>query len=499
MLNNRRWLIVALFIVYAVVHLCVYWHFTPQFVDDAYITFRYAARIAEGKGFTFNDILGVLGTTTPLWTFLLAVFFGLGAPLSLAVGTLSALSAALFCTVTFLMLSDLKCKWLGLLGGPTLLIYERWLFGYLMGMESVLYIAIVVLIIWLASRKAWTGIGFLGALAFLCRPDGLVIAFLGIITIVFYNCRAAMRESLFFMIALLPWLIFCLAFFGTIVPHSVAAKQVIHSASFSSIVISVSRTLLQDRFIIQSIGAMLAGAVVVILYRRNYWYLFAWPLLYNLGLGASRIQVGLFPWYLVPLIGALWLLGLFGIGGLGVLFFIFLKRQGVKRSGLSANVLACSILACIVWNSRGFLQRNWREFPSAFVAKERYYLHTAEQLKDLIRPGAKVLVGDVGVFSYVLDHASIIDSSGINSPLVYKIRSESPSGNVDRSKTELPEWVLEVIGSVQPDWIISLPQFLGLESVVSHHPENAPDYELLSGKQDSPGELVILKRRETPR
>src|SRR5690606_17345167 len=154
MLRDRRWIIVALFIFYAVLHICVYWHFTPQFVDDAYITFRYSARIAEGKGFTFNDGLGVLGTTTSLWTFLLAVFFGLGVPLSLAVGILSALSAALFCTAIFLMLCDLKWKWLGLLGGPALLIYERWLFGYLMGMESVLYIAIVALIIWLTSRKA---------------------------------------------------------------------------------------------------------------------------------------------------------------------------------------------------------------------------------------------------------------------------------------------------------------------------------------------------------
>ena len=46
--------------------------FGPHLRDDAYITFRYALRLAGGHGFTFNDGERVLGTTTPLYTVILA-------------------------------------------------------------------------------------------------------------------------------------------------------------------------------------------------------------------------------------------------------------------------------------------------------------------------------------------------------------------------------------------------------------------------------------------
>jgi hypothetical protein len=44
-----------------------------RIVDDAYITYRYALNIAHGHGFVYNPGEFVLGTTTPLYTLLLAV------------------------------------------------------------------------------------------------------------------------------------------------------------------------------------------------------------------------------------------------------------------------------------------------------------------------------------------------------------------------------------------------------------------------------------------
>lgn len=41
-------------------------------VDDAYITFRYARNLVEDAGFVYNPGEHVLGTTTPLYTLLLA-------------------------------------------------------------------------------------------------------------------------------------------------------------------------------------------------------------------------------------------------------------------------------------------------------------------------------------------------------------------------------------------------------------------------------------------
>ena len=41
--------------------------------DDAYITFRYARNLVMGRGFVYNENEWVLGTTTPLFTILLAI------------------------------------------------------------------------------------------------------------------------------------------------------------------------------------------------------------------------------------------------------------------------------------------------------------------------------------------------------------------------------------------------------------------------------------------
>jgi hypothetical protein len=49
-------------------------------VDDAYISFRYAARWASGKGWTWNDGQVVEGFSNPLWTVLLGVVDRAGGP-----------------------------------------------------------------------------------------------------------------------------------------------------------------------------------------------------------------------------------------------------------------------------------------------------------------------------------------------------------------------------------------------------------------------------------
>ena len=44
----------------------------PRTIDDAFITFRYARNIVEGNGSVYNPGTRTLGTTTPLYTLLMA-------------------------------------------------------------------------------------------------------------------------------------------------------------------------------------------------------------------------------------------------------------------------------------------------------------------------------------------------------------------------------------------------------------------------------------------
>lgn len=71
---------VALVALFATAAVAITWMAVYQ-VDDAYIVYRYARHLAEGEGYVFNPGERVEGSTTLLWTTLLAPFAALGLPL----------------------------------------------------------------------------------------------------------------------------------------------------------------------------------------------------------------------------------------------------------------------------------------------------------------------------------------------------------------------------------------------------------------------------------
>ena len=67
--NHLEWMLIASLLILA---LLVRVAPGERMVDDAYITFRYARNLVTGAGFVYNPGERVLGTTTPLYTWLLA-------------------------------------------------------------------------------------------------------------------------------------------------------------------------------------------------------------------------------------------------------------------------------------------------------------------------------------------------------------------------------------------------------------------------------------------
>jgi len=77
MRSSRRGL--AAFAVAAVLLLGLAFHFVNLTFDDAFISFRYAENLAEGRGLVFTPGERVEGYSNPLWTVLLAIPTALGA------------------------------------------------------------------------------------------------------------------------------------------------------------------------------------------------------------------------------------------------------------------------------------------------------------------------------------------------------------------------------------------------------------------------------------
>ena len=69
---SKRWpyLLISLFLLAVLARVVP----GPRTIDDAYITFRYARNLLAGHGFVFNPGEQVLGTTTPVYTLLMATF-----------------------------------------------------------------------------------------------------------------------------------------------------------------------------------------------------------------------------------------------------------------------------------------------------------------------------------------------------------------------------------------------------------------------------------------
>ena len=165
-------------------------------LDDSYIHLQFARRLAAGEGLSFRDTEGlVAGSTSPLWTALLAIGFVLS-PLfgSLALGMVASklLGGALFVwaglevrRLTALLGAR---RWLATLAGVACVTTDTLVFSALSGMEVPLFVALTVRGVRsfvLEQNRVGGGVNaasllvapstWLLALACLARPEGLVL------------------------------------------------------------------------------------------------------------------------------------------------------------------------------------------------------------------------------------------------------------------------------------------------------------------------------------
>lgn len=200
--------------------------FTAATVEDAFITFRYARNIAAGLGFVYNAGERVLGTTTPLYTLVLAFSAVMGFDM-IAVGkAINILADAGTAVIVYWLLRDLGARHLAWAGvflfvlSPINVLYSAG------GMETGLYTFLVLLTLLLASLDHVRVTAIAAAVLVLVRPDGLLVV--GAVGVLwwFQNKPAAqvVKALVLFSILLLPWALFSLWYFGSPIPHSVMAK-----------------------------------------------------------------------------------------------------------------------------------------------------------------------------------------------------------------------------------------------------------------------------------
>lgn len=416
----------------------------PWPIDDAFITFRYAHNLARGAGLVYNVGERVLGTSTPLFTLLLAGVSRLtgatfpGIALSLSAVADASTSALLYCAARRLRLP----VWAALTCSLSFAFYPLGIRYATGGMETSVAAFLVLISFTAFLSKRGGSATVLIALAVLTRADALAAA--GVLFACLWRERRVFpwKAVLLFGLTVLPWLLFSLYEYGSPIPHSIQAKsRRVYLGSGSQNVLQACYTLagllwttpeLAAKGILTSapiginpyvFGGILGVALVLCTLgaMRNLHAdsrsapLFICPLLFagTYALLGVRGHV-MAEWYLVPLAPLMFVCIFSGLVELS---------DSVKRrfptAGLAALTPAAG--ACLIVISQALGLDLWRSnrgllVPrSVWTEREELYGEAAEFLKPRIAPEDVVAASEIGALGYYCE-CRILDTVGLVSP-----------------------------------------------------------------------------------
>lgn len=218
-------LIIAFVLISLIVTFLVtkFWNYTQ---DDVFITYTYSRNIAEGHGFVFNNGQFVQGTTTPLYTILMAGAYSLNQDL-LHVG--NALGG-IFIGVLSLMSMLLLRKYISPLAqlALVLILITAPLIYVSLGMETLLYCVILITTFWFWHQEQFTFAFIMAGMLTWTRADGVVLA--GTLGLLYlyqenFNIQKSLKKGAIYLLVIAPWFIFAWAYFGEALPNTFSAKQ----------------------------------------------------------------------------------------------------------------------------------------------------------------------------------------------------------------------------------------------------------------------------------
>ncbi len=487
----------------------------PLFIDDAYITFRYAENLALGKGFVYNAD-PILGVTTPLYCLLLAGLKWLGVPIESSALAIGAVCAGAAPVIIWLMGRALSRPLAGWVGALLLCLFPAWWLNSKTGMETCLGGALAAAALYAYIKERPAVCGFLCGILVLTRPDAATLPALIFLALLVRSPGKAAWFGFLGVICLAPWVAYSAAIFGSPLPHSLEAKRLIHSYPWPQALFHYLAWFGYMRDASESAGALGPGRMALGLSMGLMSFLYlaglartvsekgkavvaaAWPIIFIASLALTG--VGPFFWYKVPALPMY-----FFACGFGVLWLH--EAGGGKRSlALFAKAAAVFFVAAQLVNAYPMVSSAGRR--AEFIDKERALREAAQAVDErvselgLFPDSVKVYAGEVGVVGYELGRYFMIDSAGINSREVTEIRlrdwerarANDPSLDWRDKWRGTPEWSREVIGKFKPDYIVSDVRYVHLKTL-AEDPEFRKTYLLLKSWDYKDGKIVALERK----
>jgi arabinofuranosyltransferase len=419
--------------VAAIVAFC-YWRVQQ---DDAYIFYSYARNLISGNGYVFNAGEQVNGTTSPLYTLLLALF-GLPLPDTLlldalplighVIGALSLFAAAWAAVEIYQNERGVSFFF------PVLLLLNPLLY-HGAGMESYLVIALVLWTFATYLRGNMTLTAIFAALAFLARPDtALATAVVGISFLWRVRRLPPWQAIIAGLVVVAPWLIFSQLYFGELIPLTLSAKMAQTNTGYwgTGLIFlkGIFSTVVWSHLLLGLVWGILFLASLLFLIARDRQRLLShpsililsWNLLYLVVYGLI-INPPAYPWYYIPLAVGMSLVIALAIASLWAVS----KWTWAVGSLAVAGVVALSLTV-------GYIA--WRSDNDKYLN----YQAVAQWLNEHANPGDRVASVEIGVLRYYYERGPIIDALGLVDPAIAESITRQEYGwYIQELK---PEWIL---------------------------------------------------------
>ncbi|MBT3392185.1 MAG: hypothetical protein HN413_17445 [Chloroflexi bacterium] len=442
------------FLVIITLALCARFLPGARTIDDSFITYRYARNILAGEGFVYNPGERVQGTTTPLFTLLMVMLGALRGGTTADFPAIALAVNALADTATALLLwqigKRLKHPYAGITAGLLWAIAPFSVTFAIGGLETSLYMLLLTATVYAHISDKHTRAAWLAALSLLTRPDALLLlallAFDRAASIWKDNQQKTddrrpaagliLAELLAFGLPTAAWFGFATLYFGSPIPHSVAAKTLAYRLPDNAGLIR-----LMQHYATPFLGHLTFGIPWIAI------GLIFFPFLFYVGARAAlKENPRLWPWALYP-----WLyFAVFAIANPLIfrwyltpplpVYFLFIligMEKLVRGTGNSDSargrlprwkqiLLPMLMLLPLISSLRGWqLQPDHgpqRPAPEmAWFQLELLYRQAADWLNDEIQTRGEesiptLAAGDVGVLGFYTP-TRILDTVGLNSPV----------------------------------------------------------------------------------
>ena len=398
-----RWIVVAVLCAGA---LAARFIAGAHITDDAYITMRYSRNLSGAGVMSYNPPDAVLGTSSPLWTLVLAGGAVVGAaPESTAV---AVASVADLTSIVMILASPAGGSLPALTAAATIAAWPAYVVYAVSGMETSLYVATIVGFMSAVSRKRGVAAAVAASLACLTRPDGALLAVMGIAWASWlYGKRGAFRFTGVVALLCLPWLAYAFFRFGSAVPTSVLAKASAHdpwTASFQSL----SAYFLTGFYGSITVLALL-GSVMLIRSGPAFWRTWSvWGWSYAAGMTAANAFTH-FPWYFVPLLPIYT-----ATAALGVERLISRMEKARRLTEAPAARVSFATFAIVALLTRMPALRSYLDGTAS--GRETLYASVATELA-AIDPHCTVAATEIGTIGYYYP-GRVLDLVGLVSPEV---------------------------------------------------------------------------------